>query len=454
MQSQAETNSDTNSIKIRQSVLSDNVQNRDLADFTTCTDNVLKDITTTIAIPLSSETVSGEEKFTDKENNFSKIIENDVPDKSSSIKVQSSVNVTSSMILHESVQQDIFVSGLRKNNTEVSGTRFNSMSNDFFSAANSKLNKDKDKHIQTITSHPRRTYTIQSLGCNHTFTTSNKENTDVPQINGNNFDINNQENNLLNSEKCLQKNKNYNEECPINKSDIIFNENIEILESIETPSFYCLDDLSDIDQSINVNCNQEINCFSKNRNEEHEDTSNLNDYQANVLDENVRKSCTFLIKCTSSNSKLDQVQEDEIQKLELLDVRDTNTKSQIIECSSSIINDTEKLFQTLDIKANIQDLRLNNSNLENPNIQCLSNIRAICENTLKDNDDDKSVNINKMEINKESYTNEKLELSLKTHTCIEGHVAIELNLFSSLMNELKDCTKRYLNIFNIFLLFH
>ncbi|CAD1477417.1 unnamed protein product, partial [Heterotrigona itama] len=437
-QSQTEINSDTDSIKIRQSVLSDNIQNRDLADFTICTDNVLKNITTSIAIPctLSSETVSEEEKFTDKENNFSKNVENDVLDKSSLIKVQNCVNITSN-----SVQQDIFVSGLRKNNTEVACTTFNSISNDFFSAVNSELNKDKDKHTQIITSHPRRTYTIQSLDCNHTFTISNEENTNVSQINDNNFDINNQETNILNSEKYLQNNENYNEECPINKSDIIFNENIEILESIKTPLFYCLDDLSDIDQSINVNCNQETNCFSKNRNDEHEDTSNLNDYQANVLDENVRKSCTFLIKCGSSNSKLEQVQADEIQKLELLNVRDTNTKSQIIVCSSPIINDTEKLSQTLDVEENIQDLCLNNSNFENQNIQCLSNIKATCENTLKVNDDGKSVDINTMEINKDSYANEELELSLKTHTCIEGHVAIELNLFSSLMNELKDYTK-------------
>ncbi|XP_043508666.1 putative leucine-rich repeat-containing protein DDB_G0290503 [Frieseomelitta varia] len=439
-QSQTEINSDTDSIKIRQSVLSDNIQNRDLADFTTCTDNILKDITT-IAIPctLSSETVSDEEKFIDKENNFSKRVEN-VLDKSNLIKLQNSVNVTSSMGLHESVQQDIFVSGLRKN-TEVPCTTYNSMSNDFFSAVNSKLNKDKDKHAQTITSHPRRTYTIQSLDSNHTFTISNKENTNVLQINDNNFGINNQENNVLNSEKCLQKNENYNEECPINKSDIIFNENVEILESIKTPTFYCLDDLSDIDQSINVNCNQEINCFSKNRNDEHEDTSNFNDYQADILDENVRKSCTFMIKCASSNSKLDQVQADEIQKLELLDVRNTNIKSQIIKCSSPIMNDTEKLSQTFDVEENIQDLCLNNSNFENQNIQCLSNVRAMCENTLKVNDDDKSVDINRMKMNKESYTNEKLEQCLKTHTCIEGNVAIELNLFSFLMNELKDYTK-------------
>ncbi|KOX74352.1 hypothetical protein WN51_00255 [Melipona quadrifasciata] len=362
-QSQTEINSDTDSIKIRQSVLSDNIQNRDLADFTTY-----------------------------KENNFSKGVENDVLDKCSLIKVQSSVNVTSSMVLHESVQQDIFVSDLRKNNI-----------------VNSKINKDKDKHAQTIISHPRRTYTIQSLDSNHTFIISNKGNTNVSQINDNNFDINNQGNNVLNSEKCLQKNESYNEECPINKSDIIFNENTEILESIKTPTFYCLDDLSDTDQSINVNCNQEINCFSKNKNDKHENASNLNYYQANVLDENVRKSCTFLIKCASSNSKFDQVQADEIQKLELLE--------------------------------NIQDLCLNNSNFENQNIQCLSNVRAICENTLKVNDNGKSVDINRMEINKESYTNEKLEQSLKTHICIEGNVVIELNLFSSLMNELKDYTK-------------
>ena len=448
-QSQTEINSDTDSTKIRQSVLSNNIQNRNLADFTTCTDNVLKDITTTVTIPciLNSETVS-DEKFIDKENNFSKRVGN-VLDKSNLIKLQNSVNVTSSMVLHESVQQDIFVSGLKKN-TEVPCTTCNSMSNDFFSTVNSKLNKDKDEHAQTITSHPRRTYTIQSLDSNHTFTISNKENTKVSQINDNNFGINNQGNNVLNSEKCLQKNENYNEECPINKSDIIFNENVEILESIKTPTFYCLDDLSDTEQSINVNCNQEINCFSKNRNDEHEDTSNLNDYQADVLDENVRKPCTFMIKCASSNSKLDQVQADEIQKLELLDVRNTNIRPQIIKCSSPIINDTEKLSQTFDVEENIQDLCLNNSNFENQNIQCLSNVRTMCENTLKVNDDDKSVDINRMEINKESYTNEKLEQSLKTHTCVEENVAIELNLFSVLMNELKDCTKRYLNIFNIF----
>ncbi|XP_050489330.1 homeobox protein 4-like [Bombus huntii] len=439
---------DTDFTKDRQSALPDSVQNRNLPDFSTCTDNVLKDITATIAIPclLNSDT-------TLNKDNFPKSVENNVLEKYTPIKVQSSANITPSMPLHESVQQDTFASALRENNTKIACATFNSVSNDA-SAVNSELDKDKHSPVkctQIITSHPRRTYTIQPSNSNHTFTISNKEN-NISEINNDVLDINNKENNVCsvsNNTECLQ-NRDYNRECLTDKSDMFFNENVEVLESIPSlPSFNCLDDLTDTDMNVSYNKEVKIeaNCLSKNGN--NKSTLNLEDCQGIVLEENVRKSCTFLIKRTSlngapENSKVeqeDQVQTGEIQKLELPDVRDNSTESQILHLSSSTVNDSEKLSSTPVNEENDQDLRLNNSNLENQSIECsLSNIRAIHESTPKA-DNDKLIDTHRMEVNNESYSNDKLQLSLEPHTSCKEDVAIELDPFSALMNELKDCAK-------------
>ena len=124
-QSQAE-DFDTDFTKDRQSALPDSVQNRNLPDFSTCTDNVLKDITATVAIPclLNSDITLNKENYVDKENNFPKSVENNVLEKYTPIKVQSSANIIPSMPLHESVQQDTFASALRENNTEIACATF------------------------------------------------------------------------------------------------------------------------------------------------------------------------------------------------------------------------------------------------------------------------------------------------------------------------------------------
>lgn len=247
----------------------------------------------------------------------------------------------------------------------------------------------------------------------------------------------------------------------MDRNDIFFNKSLEELESIKPPSFICLDDLSDL--SMNIIHNQEIDSEANYllENENRKDTEKIENCQANVLEENVRKSRTFPIEhgClydATDSLRLEQenqTQNDKIQKLDLLNERNTDAKIQVSVCSSSSISDADKFSMMSNV--NLQSSCVGNSNLENKNIEyCSRNTRVIDESISKVDDNNKLHDRNMVEANKESCSNEKLRLSLAPHTSyMEENNTIELDAFCLLMNELKVRAKRYLTKYTIFYYF-
>ncbi|XP_017798508.1 PREDICTED: uncharacterized protein LOC108579475 [Habropoda laboriosa] len=427
-----------NSTKFRQSILSKSCENKDLVtNSSTYADKILKD---------------------------SSNIENSLIEESTPVEVQSSASLKPSIALHELMQQHTCVSALKENNTEKAYAVFNSASNDSFSAVNSEINKTEC--LQNATSSSRRTYIIQPLNNDQTLTISNKENNKISEMNHETLfcTLNDKESsicNISNNPSNVQSGEDCDEEHVMEKYVTFHNEDLEDIDLIEPPMFVCLDDISSASTSMSVTCNQEVdmemNCLSKNENTKSEDSSKFDvNYSNHNLEqdseENVRKSDIFVIKCSRPNEQLekskleqeDQEQTNKIQKFKLLDVRDTNTKIQVLECSSSIICDNEKLI-TSNGEKDPKDLCRDNSNLENQNMECsLSNIIPIYESTPKvdTENNDKLINIHVMEIDNQFYSNEQIKSTLEFDAaCTEEHISNELDPFSSLMNELRVCAK-------------
>ncbi|OAD55690.1 hypothetical protein WN48_04343, partial [Eufriesea mexicana] len=428
--------------------------------FSIYSNNATKDICTNasaaISCSLNSDTILSKENYII--NNSSKAIENNAMEKSTPIKVQSSANVKPSMALHESEQQDAFASALKENNTEIACATLNSVLNDSSSSANLELNKDKnvvDKYTETIISHPRRTYTICSLSNDRTFTVDNKKNNNISEINNDIlYKLNDEEHNahnIFNNTENLQNEEDYDRQHLMDKSDIFSNKSLEDLESIKPPSFCCSDNFSDLSMNIihNQEINTEANYLLKYENREQEGTQKIENCKANVLEEIVRESRTFLIKRVCLYNAPDslrfeqenQTQNGKIQKLDLLNKKDTDTEIQVLACLSSSVSDTDKFSMVSN--ANLQNL--DNSNLENKNIKYSSpNTSVIDENTSKVDDYNKLLDTNMVEANNESYSNEKLRLSLEPRTSyVEENITTELDTFCLLMDELKIRAKRY-----------
>ncbi|XP_017759292.1 PREDICTED: probable cyclin-dependent serine/threonine-protein kinase DDB_G0292550 [Eufriesea mexicana] len=458
---------DTGSSEVRQSVLLDNIENRNVTDFSIYSNNATKDICTNasaaISCSLNSDTILSKENYII--NNSSKAIENNAMEKSTPIKVQSSANVKPSMALHESEQQDAFASALKENNTEIACATLNSVLNDSSSSANLELNKDKnvvDKYTETIISHPRRTYTICSLSNDRTFTVDNKKNNNISEINNDIlYKLNDEEHNahnIFNNTENLQNEEDYDRQHLMDKSDIFSNKSLEDLESIKPPSFCCSDNFSDLSMNIihNQEINTEANYLLKYENREQEGTQKIENCKANVLEEIVRESRTFLIKRVCLYNAPDslrfeqenQTQNGKIQKLDLLNKKDTDTEIQVLACLSSSVSDTDKFSMVSN--ANLQNL--DNSNLENKNIKYSSpNTSVIDENTSKVDDYNKLLDTNMVEANNESYSNEKLRLSLEPRTSyVEENITTELDTFCLLMDELKIRAKSNETIWEVY----
>ncbi|KOC68613.1 hypothetical protein WH47_06404, partial [Habropoda laboriosa] len=415
-----------------------------------------------ISPSLNFDKISGKENYT--VTNSTKNIENSLIEESTPVEVQSSASLKPSIALHELMQQHTCVSALKENNTEKAYAVFNSASNDSFSAVNSEINKTEC--LQNATSSSRRTYIIQPLNNDQTLTISNKENNKISEMNHETLfcTLNDKESsicNISNNPSNVQSGEDCDEEHVMEKYVTFHNEDLEDIDLIEPPMFVCLDDISSASTSMSVTCNQEVdmemNCLSKNENTKSEDSSKFDvNYSNHNLEqdseENVRKSDIFVIKCSRPNEQLekskleqeDQEQTNKIQKFKLLDVRDTNTKIQVLECSSSIICDNEKLI-TSNGEKDPKDLCRDNSNLENQNMECsLSNIIPIYESTPKvdTENNDKLINIHVMEIDNQFYSNEQIKSTLEFDAaCTEEHISNELDPFSSLMNELRVCAK-------------
>ena len=420
---------------------------RESLDHSAVPDNVLRDITDVVVPSVNSGMPSNETNCNiDNPRRFK-----DSCSKEPTLnEVENSVNTRASMALHGLIEQDTCASALEENNTPAACALFNSASNGDTRAANSEVIQTESlrcESSQVIATHSRRTYTLKPLSTGRSFTSSNKEN-EISEMNVDTscYKTNDKENrvHILNEVDNLQDNECYREQSSMEKSITFFDNNLEELESIKPPSFMCLDDSLREDTPVNVSYHQEVNretdCIAntvkRSENIECEGSPKFTfDYQKcnlvqskqlNILEEDGCSSQTFLIKHTL----LEGVPDSSKLRLEDQEPRNsTNAEVQVLECSSSTVNDIER-FPIPGIAKDLEDIEMkdigaDNSNVEAQRMDCPSEIK----NTGEGARDDKNLS--------SAMATESRE-SLEPHVLsVENNISIELDPFSKLTKELK-----------------
>ncbi|XP_076633645.1 uncharacterized protein LOC143347901 [Colletes latitarsis] len=443
-----------NSAEIGKLPLSEKTENKSLCNDSlnqiTIPDNILKDITASV-IPSSvnSNACLNEESgiITSSRNLKDSLINEPTQN-----EVQNSINIGIGMTLHDSIEKDTGASALKENNTNTVSASLNIVPNDPFCTITSEINQNECiqlEHLQDTISHIEKTCIIKPF-TDHSFTSSNKENINISELNNVVQD---------NYKQSLAK-----------RSFPFCNESLEELKAIEPPSFIYLDNLSD--ESVNVSYNQGIDTERIERFmvTERTDTTNfrysdqdcisVQNNQINILGENTNKSEIFLNEYAILNDKSlslklereDLVQISEAQKLQLSHMTNTNIEPQP-DCSLPTITDTEKICisnikqKTQDV--NTQNVCKDNSNVEDQSMEYFSlNIndnydgtsKADIENSYLCND--KLKLCNDQNLSNAMNTKPKKRKNLGSHdSSVKNDISIELDAFSLLIKELKVCAK-------------
>ncbi|XP_043252519.1 uncharacterized protein LOC122397431 [Colletes gigas] len=435
-----------NSTEIGPLPLSEKTGNKSLCDDSlnqiTIPDNILKDITASMyPSSVNSNACLNEESGTIPN---SRNLKDSLVNERAQNEVQNSINIGISMTLHDSIEEGTGASALKGNNTDTASASLNIVPNDPFCTITSEINQNKCiqlEHLQDTISHIEKTCIIKPF-TDHSFTSSNKENINVSELNN-----------------VVQDN---DKQSLVKESSTFCNESLGELEAIEPPSFICLDNLSD--ESVTVSCNRDIDTErikrfivtertdTKHFRYSNQDCISVQNNQVNILGENTNESVLFLNDKPLS-FKLeheDLLQIGEAQKLQLSHMTNTDIEPQP-DCSLPTITDTEKICisnvkrKTRDV--NTQNVCKDNSNVEDQSMEYSSlNINDNYEGTSKADIENSHLCNDKLKLcndqNLSNAMNTKPRKNLESHdSFVENDVSIELDAFSLLIKELRVCAK-------------
>ncbi|XP_078034614.1 uncharacterized protein LOC144468782 [Augochlora pura] len=398
--------------EVRQRALSEGIDNRtssrDSLNQITISDNILKDITSLVVPSLSNSSESSREKnctINKSENSEDKIIK-----EPTSSELPSLVNIETHTTMHDSLMQENCASAFNKNNTGMACATPNTASNDFLHTAMPDISQGtflSHEHSRDILTHPRRTYTINPLCTDHS--SSN---------------IINEHSKNLGTANDVENMDSFQAQSSFENYSSFFNRTLEQLESINPPSFLCLDNSA---EHISVNTNYS---------------------QKTETEKKIIEDLPEITEC-GKTQKLDlQEAVNESGKQSSLETSCDNSPSTIVkdlQCSSSTINKSQKVSSINVISPPRNKNMHNNFNIENETMEQSVLNKDPCDAYSEENhlqNDEHKLHKNAMEI--------ELEEIDPHGSLVDKDVTIALDPFSSLLKELHACAESDTIIWKIY----